>query len=312
MTLCNDWNPTNTPLFREPHAASTSTSQRRNHPHNNTHALIQRQQDTRRRIHPSPPSPHSTEGLNGTFLFLGDGRTAAITCAPQRRQQRTSRMNTTPTARSETCTESRQPAKRFPRKTVDAHTNTHSSSTTRHRMKHILRNALPLYGLTTLAIRHAIDDQSWRTPLPSTSHCTRNTDSNSTACRTEFSLPNNRRTHAQSESILSRLRWRNHGPPFQNEVHALLSPNSSNHHPILLLQLHDCIPLYNDFYSFKTNKERYDTTARINIAPTPSLQFLQHISHASTTQSKEESLSDPFLFRNRLISNHHHYHPKTT
>ena len=179
-------------------------------------------------------------------------------------------------------------------------------------MKRILRNALPPYGLPCHPLHRAIDDQPWRSPLTPTPHCASSTDSNRIACRTESSLPSNRQTHALSEYNLSRLRWRNHGPSFQNELHALLSPNSSNHHPILLLQPHFSTPLSNHFYSFTTNKERYDTTARINIAPTPSLQFLQHISHASTTKSKEESLSDPFLFRNRLISSHHHYRSKPT
>ena len=179
-------------------------------------------------------------------------------------------------------------------------------------MKRILRNALSAYGLPCHPLRRAIDDQPWRSPLTPTPHCTWNTDSNRIACRTESTLPSNRQTHALSESNPSRLRWRNHGPSFQNEEHALLFTNSSHHHPILLLQPHSSTPLSNHFYSLTTKKERYDTTARINIALTPSLQFLQHISHASTTKSKEESLSDHSLFRNRLISSHHHYHPKPT
>ena len=179
-------------------------------------------------------------------------------------------------------------------------------------MKHILRNDLPPYGVLFHPLRRTIDDQPSRsTPTP-TPHCASSTDSNRIACRTESSLPSNRQTHALSESNPSRLRWRNHGPPFQNEEHALLFTNSSNHHFILLLQPYSSTPLSNHFYSFTTNKERYDTTARINTAPTSFLQLLEHIPHASTRKSKEKSLSDHSLFRGRLISNHHHYHPKPT
>ena len=179
-------------------------------------------------------------------------------------------------------------------------------------MKHVLRNALPPYGLPCHPLRRAIDDQPWRSPLTPTPHCASSTDSNRIACRTESSLPSNRQTHALSEYNLSRLRWRNHGPSFQNELHALLSPNSSNHHFILLLQPHSSAPLSNHFYSLTTNKERYDTTARFNTAPTSTLQFLQHILHASTRKSKEESLSDHSLSSDRLISNLHHWHSKPT
>ena len=209
-------------------------------------------------------------------------------------------------------TEQRQLAKRSPHSAVDAHTNTLFSSTTLHRMKHILRNALPPYGLPCHPLRRAIDDQPWRSPLTPTPHCTCTADSNRIACRTESSLPTNRQTHALSESNLSRLRWRNHGPPFQNKEHALLFTNSSNHHPILLLQSHSSTPLSHDFDSLTAKKGRYDTTARINTAPTSFLQLLEHIPHASTRKSKEKSLSDHSLFRGRLISNHHHYHPKPT
>ena len=147
---------------------------------------------------------------------------------------------------------------------------------------------------------------------PTNPFFTWNTDSNRIACRTESSLPSNRQTHALSESNPSRFRWRNNGPLFQNEEHALLSPNSSHHHPILLLQPHSSTPLSHDFYSLKAKKGRYDTTARINAAPTSTLQFLQHILHASTRKSKEESLSVHSLFSDRLVSSHHHYHPKPT
>ena len=221
-------------------------------------------------------------------------------------------MNPAPTTRSEAPTEQRQPAKRSPRNTSNAHTGTPLSSTTLHRMKHILRNALPAYGLPCHPLRRAIDDQPWRSPLTPTPHCASSTDSNRIACRTESSLPSNRQTHALSEYNLSRLRWRNHGPLFQNEEHALLSSIASHNNPILLLQPHDCTPLSNHFYSLKTNKGRYDTTARFNTVPTPSLQLLEHTTHASTIKSKEESLSVHSPFSDRLISSHHHYHPKPT
>ena len=221
-------------------------------------------------------------------------------------------MNPAPTTRSEAPTEQRQPAKRSPRNTSNAHTSTPLSSTTLHRMKHILRNALPAYGLPHQPLCRTIDDPTWKSPPTPSPHCTRNGDSNTIACRTEASPPNNRQTHALSESNLSRLRWRNHGPSFQNELHALLSPNSSNHHPILLLQPYSSTPLSHDFDSLQAKKGRYDTTARINTAPTSFLQLLEHIPHASTRKSKEKSLSDHSLSSDRLISNHHHYHPKPT
>ena len=221
-------------------------------------------------------------------------------------------MNPAPTTRSEAPTEQRQPAKRSPRNTSNAHTSTPLSSTTLHRMKHILRNALPAYGLPHQPLCRTIDDPTWKSPPTPSPHCTRNGDSNTIACRTEASPPNNRQTHALSECNMYRLRWRNHGPLFQNEEHALLSSIASHNNPILLLQPHDCTPLSNHFYSLKTNKGRYDTTARFNTVPTPSLQFLQHTTHASTIKSKEESLSVHSPFSDRLISSHHHYHPKPT
>ena len=107
MTLCNDWNPTNTPPSHKPHAASTNDTRtscaasQTPSRQDTTHSLIQRRKDRTRRIHASPSQPHSAEGSNGTFLFLGDARTATIACAPQRRRQHALRMNTAPTVHSE-------------------------------------------------------------------------------------------------------------------------------------------------------------------------------------------------------------------
>lgn len=107
VTLCNDWNPTNTPPSHKPHAASTNDTRtscaasQTPSRQDTTHSLIQRRKDRTRRIHASPSQPHSAEGSNGTFLFLGDARTATIACAPQRRRQHALRMNTAPTVPSE-------------------------------------------------------------------------------------------------------------------------------------------------------------------------------------------------------------------
>lgn len=215
VTLCNDWNPTNTPPSHKPHAASTNDTRtscaasQTPSRQDTTHSLIQRRKDRTRRIHASPSQPHSAEGSNGTFLFLGDARAGTITCTLPRRREHNTHCGRTqhPQYPLKARTDQRQLAKRSPHSAVDAHTNTLFSSTTLHRMKRILRNASPPYGLPCHPLRRAIDDQPWRSPLTPTPHCASSTDSNRIACRTESSLPTNRQTHALSESNLSRLRW---------------------------------------------------------------------------------------------------------